>query len=323
MFSLPQIRSEVDIILPCYNVRPYLLRALDSVFAQTFTGYRVCAVDDGSADGTVEILERNAHRCTFVCQPHRGAAAARNRAIPMSNSPFVAFLDADDEWHPDKLHRQIAVLKANPALGLVCSLCAFGHSPQHPAASATQSMTRGSGKLFLPILHDCFVFTPTVVVRRRCLEEVGFFNESLTVSEDFNLWLRIAARWEIALLPEVLAVTHTRHDSLSLTTSPEQRARDAVAALEHVRRSCPGLAKAESRALRKALAERHYTYGSVLLSSGGVRASRLQFLCALKLDPAGWRSIAKLGLSFFPAGARKSAVDIKTRFLPAPRARTR
>lgn len=303
VFSLPQIRSEVDVILPCYNVRPYLLRALDSVSSQTYTACRVYAVDDGSTDGTAEILKHNAHRCTFVCQPRHGAAAARNRAIRMSDNPFVAFLDADDEWFPDKLQRQICVLKENPALGLVCSLCAFGHGPQHSAGMAIQ--LGQSGRLFLPILLDCFVFTPTVVVRRQCLEEVGLFNESLTVSEDFNLWLRIAARWQIALLPEVLAVTHSRQGNLSLTTPAEQRARDGVFALDHVRRSCSRLAKSESRALRRALAERHYTYGSLLLSSGAVSASRRQFIAALKLDLGGWKSIAKLGLSLFPADARK------------------
>jgi hypothetical protein len=317
VFPLPQIRSEVDVIVPCYNVRPYLSRALDSVSSQTFTGYRVFAVDDGSTDGTTEILEHNAHRCTFACQPHRGAAAARNRAIRMSDSPFIAFLDADDEWLPGKLQRQIAVLKENRGLGLVCSLCAFGDSPQRLADSGIQSMNGKSGRFFSSILRDCFVFTPTVVVRRQCLEEVGLFNEPLSVSEDFNLWLRIAARWEIALLPEVHAVTHTRRDSLSVMSSPEQRARDGVAALEHVRRSCAGLAKSESRALRKALAERHYTYGSLLLSSGVVSASRRQFVGALKLDPTQWRSLLKLGLSIFPADVRKSAVDLKARFLPS------
>jgi Glycosyl transferase family 2 len=317
VFLWPQIRCEVDVILPCYNVQPYLPRALASVFSQSFTGYRVCAVDDGSTDGTIGILERNAHRCTLTRQPRRGAAAARNLAIRMSDSPFIAFLDADDEWLPDKLQRQVGILKENPSLGLVCSLCAFEHRRQHAAGSASQSMTGSTGKLFLPILRDCFVFTPTVVVRRQCLEEIGLFNEALSVSEDFNLWLRIAARWEIALLPEVLAVTHTRPGGLSQTTSSQQRAADAVAALEHVRHGCPGLADEESRALRKALALRHYTYGSLLLSSGAASASRRQFISALKLDPILWKSLAKLGLSLFSADARKSAFDPKAKSLPA------
>jgi glycosyltransferase involved in cell wall biosynthesis len=314
---LPQTRSEVDVILPCYNVGPYLLRALDSVFAQSFTDYRVCAVDDGSTDGTREILESNADRCRFACQPHRGAAAARNRAIRMSDSLFIAFLDGDDEWLPNKLQRQVAVLKEHPALGLVCSFCAFGSGSPHRGTEAIRSMRGESGALFSAIVRDCFVFTPTVVVRRQCLEEAGLFNESLTVSEDFNLWLRIAARWEIALLPEVLTVTHTRADSLSVTTSPKQRARDGVAALEHVRHSCPGLAKSELRALHQALAERHYTYGSVLLSSGVLSTARRQFVATVKLDATHWKSFAKLGLSLFPAGARKAAGNLKTRFWPA------
>jgi glycosyltransferase involved in cell wall biosynthesis len=316
VFRAPQIRSEVDVIVPCYNVQPYLPRALHSVFSQTFTDYRLCAVDDGSTDGTAEILQRYAHSCTFASQPHRGAAAARNRAIRMSASPFIAFLDADDEWLPGKLQRQVDVLEKNPSLGLVCSLCFFGHDQQrHPGTSESSAIAR-SGRLFRQLLLDCFVFTPTVVVRRECLKEVGLFNESLAVSEDFNLWLRIASRWDISFLPEVLAVTHTRPGSLSSATSLFQRARDGVAALKHVRSSCPTLSGNDSRALRRVLAERHYTYGSVLLSSSIETASRRQFTSAIKLQPTHWKAIAKLALSLLPASAREFLCGLRPRYSP-------
>jgi hypothetical protein len=169
-----------------------------------------------------------------------------------------------------------------------------------------------SGRLFAHLARNCFVFTPTVVVRRQCLEEVGLFNESLTVSEDFNLWLRIAARWEIAIVPEVLAIAHKRPGSLSASISPEKRLRSGVASLHHVTATCPHLSSIEHHALRLALAERIYFYGSYLLSIGAKEASRENLASVLKLQPTHWRALAKLALSFVPCAAPAALAEQKS-----------
>lgn len=314
----PQTRSEVTVIVPCYNVENYLQRALDSAFAQTYADFRVCAVDDGSTDGTAKILKKNAHRCSFVTQLNAGPAAARNGALRMSDSPFVAFLDADDEWLPHKLERQMELLKRDPSLGLVCCLCLVSEPGMRtPAAPNGQNLPL-SGRLFEPLARTCFIFTPTVVIRRACLEEVGLFNESLAVSEDFNLWLRIAARWKIAFLPEALAITHKRPQSLSATISSEERLKTGILALEHVQAVCLQLSASESRALRAALADRFYFHGSYLLSSGTKRRSRNSLASAIRLRPTHWRAFAKLALSFLPARAFQFVAGLKTRIAGRP-----
>jgi glycosyltransferase involved in cell wall biosynthesis len=307
-----QDRHQVAVVVPCHNVERYLQRALDSTFAQTFRDFHVYAVNDSSTDRTLEVLEANARRCSFVSQPHAGPAAARNRAIEMSQSPFIAFLDADDEWLPTKLERQIKLLEEDPTLGLVCSLCRVNGSAHDATATFPMGGIPRSGKLFRDLVRSCFVFTPTVVVRRSCLADVGLFNEALAVSEDFNLWLRIAARWPIACLPEVLAVTHKRSGSLSAAISPEERLRNGVAAVEHVRANCPGLSQSEARALRAALSERVYFYGSYLLSSGANKPSRRELTSAFKLQPTRWRALAKLILSLLPGRVVNSLSGPKT-----------
>jgi glycosyltransferase involved in cell wall biosynthesis len=308
----PQIR-EVAIILPCYNVEAYLPRALDSVLAQTHTDFHTYAVDDGSLDGTVRVLAAYQSRCSFVSQAHAGPGAARNHAIQMSDSPFVAFLDADDEWLPEKLQRQIARLKEDPDLGLVCSLCRLSDSGKQIRLSAGVPGMPLSGKLFEYLARDCFVFTPTVVVRRRCLEQVGLFNESLAVSEDFNLWLRIAARWKIAVLPEVLAINHRRPESLSGAIAPEERLRSGVASLEDVESRCRNLSPGERRALHHALAERKYFHGSFLLTAGEANASRQELRSVLRLRPLHWRALVKLALTFFPRTVYEFFGSLRTR----------
>jgi glycosyltransferase involved in cell wall biosynthesis len=306
-------RREVAVVLPCYNVEACLPRALDSVFAQTYTDFHTYAVDDSSLDGTMRVLDTYADRCSFVSQPHAGPGAARNRAIQMSDSPFIAFLDADDEWLPHKLERQIAQLKADPELGLVCSLCALYESGKQSGSTLSVPRMPSSGRLFRYLARNCFVFTPTVVVRRRCLEDAGLFNESLQVSEDFNLWLRIAARWKIALLPEILAINHRRSGSLSAAISSSERLRNGVAALEDVQSCCPDLTTAETRALRAALAERLYCYGSHLLSTGAMGASREKLASVLKLQTLHWRAFAKVLLTLLPAHASEFLGGFRTR----------
>lgn len=308
-----QIRSEVAVVLPCYNAETTLQRALDSVFIQTYTDFHVYAVDDGSTDRTLQVLAANAHRCSYVSQVHRGPAAARNRAIRMANSPFVAFLDADDEWLPAKLERQIAFLKDQPGVGLVCSLCLLRDSTNESGRVPLGS-AQVSGRLFKELVRNCFVFTPTVVIRRRCLEDVGLFQESLVVSEDFNLWLRIGARWRIAYLQESLAVVHKRHESLSVTVSDADRLSNGIAALQHVKDKCGQLSPLEARALRQALAERFYFYGSFLLETGVTGLSRRALASSLRFQTSHWRALAKLAISFLPFRLLQSLLRLNPQF---------
>jgi glycosyltransferase involved in cell wall biosynthesis len=305
-------QSEVDVIVPCYNVEHYVRRALDSVLAQTHQDFRIYAVNDGCTDNTTRILETYAPRCVSISQAHAGPAAARNRAIRESASPFIAFIDADDEWLPEKLERQISLLRRNKSLGMVCSHCLISQSGSEENRHFLVDDVPHSGRLFQHLVRNCFVFTPTVVVRRQCLEEIGLFNEALPVSEDFNLWLRIAARWEIAIVPEVLAIAKKRSGRLSVTTPPQERLRSGVASLENVRASCPGLSPAEQHALRLALAERIYFYGSYLLSTGAKTASRRHLASALELQSTHWRALAKLALTFLPGEIYGSLARLKS-----------
>lgn len=287
-------------IVPCYNAETTLQRAVNSVVAQTYRDFAIYAVDDGSTDRTPALLSAFTDRLSFVRQKHRGPAAARNRAILMSDSRFIAFLDADDEWLPLKLERQISLLKRDPSLGLVASFCAIKSCATGQTSTFAPADIPFSGNLFRQLARRCFVFTPTIVVRRHCLEEVGMFNESLAVSEDFNLWLRIAARWKIALFPEVLAIVHKRQDSLSGTVASDDRLRNGVAALEHVRSSYSKLSFADTSALHKAIAERMYFHGSFLLSSGAKSAARRRLASVLRYQPTHWKALAKLALSLLP-----------------------
>jgi len=302
-------------VIPCYNAASRLERALDSVLAQTYRNFRLCMVDDGSTDDSLNILKRYSDYGITIHQQRAGPAAARNRGIRTSSSPYIAFLDADDYWLPEKLERQIAVLNQNPNVGLVCSDCATLRQGTAAGSYFESFEVPQIGKLFERLARGCFIFTPTVVVRRRCLEATGLFNESLVTSEDFNLWLRIAARWEIAVVPEVLAVREVCSTGLSLSTRPEIYLENGIAALEDVASVCDGLSPHENRALKRAVAERYYVYGSHLLASGLRAGSRKQLAKALRRQPAHLRAWIKMGLSCLPGGAFRQVMEMRRRFV--------
>ena len=248
---------------------------MDSVLAQTHQDYRIFVVDDGSTDDTEQVLRNYAGHIVAVRQEHAGQGSARNRGIRLSRSSYVAFLDADDEWLP-----------RDSSIGLVYSDCSTSGTGPFAGSHFARVGTPNGGRVFEQLLDACSVFTPTVVVRRECLEEVGLFNESLPVGEDFNLWLRIAARWAVAVVPEVLAVRHYRPGGLSLTTGPDTALRSSVAAFEHVLQSTAAhLLPEQRKALLRAIAQRHYDYGTYLLIHGERARSRDQMFRAFRDGP--------------------------------------
>jgi glycosyltransferase involved in cell wall biosynthesis len=308
---------EVAVIIPCYNAASCLARALDSALAQTLRDSRIFVIDDGSTDETDAVLRPYASRIVRASQPHAGQAAARNHGIRMSNSPYVAFLDADDEWLPEKLERQIEILRRDPQVGLIYSDCSTSGTGPDAGSHFARVGTPPGGRVFERFLDSCNVFTPTAVVRRQCLEDVGMFNESLPVCEDFNLWLRIAAKWKVAVVPEVLAVRHRRAGSLSLTTDPVVSFDSSIASFMHVMQASPNLYQSERHALRKAIANRHYHYGAHLLVEGDRAPARHHMLQAMRYGRFDWRVTAKFFLGFLPrrafASLRKLRQALKMR----------
>jgi glycosyltransferase involved in cell wall biosynthesis len=296
--------AEVAIVIPTYNCARPLPRAIESVLAQTYRDYQVFVIDDGSTDGTDVIVQQYADRITYVQQPNAGAAAARNHGISLSRSRYVAFLDADDVWLPTKLERQIELLNSQPEVGLVCSdflMEGVVHTSQidHPTSAF-------SGRYFEYLLRHCFIFTSAVVVRRQCLDEIGAFNESLKVSEDYNLWLRIASRWPVAVVPEILVHKHHSSGSLSVATSIEDRLRYGIAAFEHVLSVSTGLSDHERRILRRAIADRYHIFGSYLLLQGNQRAARPMLAKAWRCRVLNWKAAVKLLASTLPPAGLRS-----------------
>ena len=211
----------VDVIIPAYNISRHLPAALESVMAQTYANWHIIVVDDGSNDGTEAAIrpyqDRLGERLAYYKQPNQGPSAARNTGIRQSSGELIAFLDGDDLWLPDRLAVSVACLERRPAAGL-----SYGLITRMTESGKLLDTFRGNGagsegKLASQIYMRRVEFPcPTVTVRRSCLQQVGLFDESMRATEDRDLWLRIAQRYEIAFIPEVLAYYRIASSSASL-----------------------------------------------------------------------------------------------------------
>lgn len=206
---------KITAILPTWNRAEWLEKSIQSVLDQTFGDFELVVVDDASTDSTAEIIERYSGKIrTIVFSENRGVSAARNAAIKNSDSEWIAFLDSDDFWHPDKLQKQIAQTKMRPACPLHFTDEIWIRNGVR--VNAKKKHQKKEGWIFQPSLALCLMAPSTVILRRELYEVHGLFDESLPVCEDYDLWLRLTAQHPVALLDEKLMTRHGGHaDQLS------------------------------------------------------------------------------------------------------------
>ncbi|MBJ6723684.1 glycosyltransferase [Geomesophilobacter sediminis] len=204
----------VSVVIPCYNSARFIAQAVESVLGQKYPNLELIVVDDGSTDDTERVLEAYRGRLTYLRQPNAGPAAARNRGIAQARGEYVAFLDADDLWLPEKTAQQVARIHGEQAIGLVYGRFANFSNESGELLSVLPEVTP-SGALFDQILQKSFIALPSVLVRREVLAEVGGFDEELLTAEDTNLWLKIARRHRIEAVPEIVFHRRLHGDNLS------------------------------------------------------------------------------------------------------------
>lgn len=198
-----------DVIIPVRNRAALVSACLDSIEAQTLQPRAVIVVDDGSSDDTPEIVQQYAKRLPLhlIRSEARGVSHARNVALGASRAPFVAFLDSDDVWQPEKLERQMALFaSAGTQIGLVHCACIRIDESGKPWSSSGEIRPSKRGDIFEDMLrHFYHVGSPSAVVaRRELIERAGGFDETLLVGEDMDLWLRLARISQVDFVPEML-----------------------------------------------------------------------------------------------------------------------
>jgi len=207
--------ARVSVIIPTFNRADKVVRAVCSVLDQTFNDFELIVVDDGSTDSTERRLEPFVDRIKYISHPSNlGVSAARNTAIENSSAPFIAFLDSDDYWMPEKLEVQVTFFKTHTDARICQTEEIWIRNGRR--VNPRKKHRKPSGDIFEPSLKLCLVSPSAVMLKRSLLDAVGLFDESLPACEDYDLWLRIACQHPVYLIPEPLIFKEGGHsDQLS------------------------------------------------------------------------------------------------------------
>ncbi|MEO0707705.1 MAG: glycosyltransferase family 2 protein [Cyanobacteria bacterium J06649_5] len=201
---------KVTVVIPAYNNIDYLPDALESALEQTFADIEIIVINDGSSDHTEQwMLSQSDPRITLISQDNQGKSAARNRGIAHSQGDYIAFLDADDLWEQTKLEQQVRMLDKNPHVGLVYTWTALADAQGRATGRLLDSPAEGDVWKAL-ILKNILACGSTPMVRRECFDTVGFFSPDLPLAQDWDMWIRVAAMYEFALIKQPL-VRYRKH----------------------------------------------------------------------------------------------------------------
>ena len=204
----PKSQPDISVIIPAFNRAHTLPKALDSVLSQTLKPREIIVVDDGSTDETNAVLANYPGLC-IISQDNRGVSAARNMGIKKAGGEWLAFLDSDDEWLKEKLEKQWDAICIDDKL--IC------HTEEIWIRNGQRVNPMKKHKKFGGIIYErclplCVISPSSVMIHRSVFEDVGVFDESLEVCEDYDLWLRICAKYSVLFIDEPLIVKYGGHE---------------------------------------------------------------------------------------------------------------
>jgi len=221
---------KISVVIPAYNSAAYIADAITSIQKQSYPVFEIIVIDDGSSDDTLAVVKNLPGTIIYHKQDNRGPAAARNQGIRLASGLWVAFLDADDQWTPDKIKQQVAVLARYPELHLIAGdmaeigqddtvLTASVLDKHHLLAGFVKEQGRPITNALGKLLAKNFIPTGTVLVRKETLIAVGMFNEAIHFGEDLELWARIAAYYPMTCLPEILMLRRLHNNNATYETA--------------------------------------------------------------------------------------------------------
>lgn len=308
MTALPS----VSVVIPCFNTERYIAATLRAVLAQAGAALEVIVVDDGSTDGSAALVEREFPQARLIRRTNAGVAAARNAGIAAATGDWVAFCDADDIWLPGKLAAQFEAMAAAPG-------CRMSYTAWHvwvsaepepdPALLLQLAAERAGAKwmgatgwLYPELLLDCVVWTSTVLVQRSLLVEIGDFDTSLRIGEDYDLWLRASRLTRIERVARPLAL-YRQHPASITRSAPRANYKGLVVqnALARWGYAGPDGRRMDEGAVRRMLAKTWSDYAAAQLAAGERAGARASVREALRHDAAhvpGWKLLLR---SWLPA----------------------
>lgn len=296
----------VSILLTCYNHIAYLPTAVDSIRSQTFSDYEIIAIDDGSNDGTREWLTKNLteHKLIFT-ETNLGTYGALNRALEEATGELIAVFNDDDVWLPKKLEAQIALLDANPKVGLVHTDGYFidGKGDRQEGTPLGFEFPRfETGDVALGLVYMNKIIASAALARRACFDEVGVFNPEYFGSGDWEMWCRIADKWLVGFVNEPLTLyrvhgANASHKLERIWRDDEKLRTWLIPRLEGYKERFP------APELNRAIAHNYAALGTVQTLNGNASGGRASYGRSIKAQPSRLKSYLRWAATFLPKSA--------------------
>jgi len=286
----------VSVIMANYNYGRYLASAIESVLAQTLSDLELIVVDDGSTDDSLSVLARYADkdRIRILRVNHLGQPRAKNVGIDESNGQLIAFLDADDLWHPEKLERQLALFANDSRIGVVYSRRTLIDESGNELPYAQPTLYRGD--VLSRMFQSNFVCFSSAVVRRRVLEHVGWFDPNIDLAIDYDLWLRVASHYHFDYVDAPLVKYRVGHGNLSRRVG--ERLKTALLMMRRFLYERGGNGRVHHAIMRQSLAETYGNLGFALRPFDAMQSGRwlARAVAAAPSYRPAWRALAGLAI---------------------------
>ncbi|MDR4508537.1 MAG: glycosyltransferase [Candidatus Brocadiaceae bacterium] len=285
--SLPTI----SVVIPAYNSAEFLPYSIRSVLSQTFKPYEIIVVDDCSTDNTRKVLEPFMQRIHYINSgKNRGSSFARNTGIQASKGKYIAFLDADDIWLPQKLQTNLKCFEADPELAMVYSRH-LNIDKEGKVTGESPKQALPSGTIFSELFSEQnFILTSTVMVRREVFDTTGLFDEQLFNCQDWDLFLRVAYHFKCKGINTSLVQYRQTPQSLSKNRDSVLQSQKLV--IDQIYEAFKGKKNGiTEKCYRKRLASHYAKSGRYYVKMGDKGNARKRFRLSLQYDPLNFRTL--------------------------------
>lgn len=292
-YSLEKIK--VSVIIPAYNAERFVKAAIDSVLAQTFQDFEILVVDDGSTDETKNILAQYGDKIRYLYKDNGGVSKARNYGIERAEGKYVAFLDADDVWLPEKLEKQFALLESNPSYGLCYSATErVDENLAHKKYIEANEYEDYCEALLLN-LNIVAGSCSSAMVKREVLLQTSGFDAQFSTCADWEFWLRLSLLTKFVPLPEYLV--KYREVTGSMSSNPYVSKKDTLGVLYKFF-ALPDLPEKYRRLKNKAISNNLMVVSGEFLHNGKIGESVKCMLQSIRLYPANIKRPLGLPMRF-------------------------
>ena len=284
------MKPKVSAIIPVYNGEKYIRNAIQSVIGQTYPNLEIIVIDDGSTDGTGSLVTKSFPSVRYFRQENQGAAAARNLGIRKSTGEYVAFLDSDDVWLPEKISRQVEQIARDPKIKIIHTNIKIKVDGQ--LRDTAYPIEHQEGRMFENLLlHTGSVVCSTLLMDKKCFEKVGYFDEELRTAEDVHLFLRLAYYYDFHFLNDALTIK-VHHDANLTNLNNAYFGFGTLLSLEKIEGLFPEYSRKNTEIMRRAFYLRARLRASAYARQGDNKNAFLFLMKALNYQRSAYNFLS-------------------------------